>query len=214
MSLNIQQFTVNLFGESTYVVYDDESRQAMIVDAGMTKPYEEAEVDDFIAAKQLQLKYMVNTHLHLDHTFGNRHIEDRYRLSTMAHAADFGLGRDIAGQAAMFHLRGQFFSPTKLVSIDETTRLRLGNDELHVLHVPGHTPGGVAFYAPKSGFVISGDALFAGSIGRADLPGGDYAQLIRSIQTKLLTLPPNTVVYPGHGPATAIGLEMSQNPYL
>ncbi len=214
MSLNVEQFTVNLFGESTFVVWDDATRQAMIIDPGMAKPQEAAMVDQFIEQSRLDLKYLANTHLHLDHCFGNSHVEQRYGLASMAHQSDFELGANIPAQAAMFHLRGEFVSPAKLTPIDEQSVFTLGEEQIRVLHVPGHTPGSVAFYAPKAAWVISGDALFCGSIGRTDLPGGNYAQLVRSISDKLLTLPPETIVYPGHGPSTTVAAELSGNPYL
>lgn len=208
--MEIKQFEFNLFGVNTYIVWDAKSRRAAVIDPGMTSPDEYAVVDSFIADNNLNVARLINTHLHIDHTFGDRHIMNRYGVQLEAHPDDAFLGSRLREQAAMFHLR---VAPEPL-SIDaillQGDVITLGDDSLNVLHIPGHSPGSIVLYNATDGFVITGDVLFCGSIGRTDLPGGNHAALIRGIHEKLLTLPPSTVVYPGHGPATTIARELSQ----
>lgn len=205
--MKIVKFTFNMFGENCYIVYDPESAQAMVVDPGMLTQNEKQALDDFITKNALSVKYLVNTHLHLDHCFGNDHVSKTYGVTTMAHPADTPLGRDITSQARMF---GIFDAETsdisKISPLAEGDVLTLGSGRVEVLNTPGHTPGGISLYLPDDKTVITGDTLFAGGdIGRTDLPGGNYNRLIESIRTKLYTLPPETKVLPGHGPTSTIG---------
>lgn len=198
-----------MFGENCYVVYDPESRQAMIVDPGMLSESEQQKLSGFISTNNLTVKYLVNTHLHLDHTFGNAYIEKTYGVETRAHPADTQLGASLKRQAELF---GIFDAPIDEIGEIETLQdgdtLTLGTNEITVMHTPGHTPGGISLYCPAEGWVITGDTLFAGGgIGRTDLPGGDHARLIDSIKSKLFTLPAETTVIPGHGPISTIGDE-------
>lgn len=207
--MKIVKFRFNMFGENCYVIYDPASRQAMVVDPGMINAAEQQALDSFIASNNLSVKYLVNTHLHLDHAFGNAHVAQTYGLTTRAHAADAPLGADLEMQARQF---GIFNAPIANVDsiepLAEGDTLSLGNNEIRVIHTPGHTPGGIALYAPADGWVITGDSLFAnGGIGRTDLPGGNHAQLIDSLKNKLFTLPGETTVLPGHGPSSTIADE-------
>lgn len=214
MSLKVAQFEFNMFGETTYIVYDTVSREAAVIDPGMINAAEEKRLDTFVEDNNLCLKHIINTHLHIDHSFGINHLRARYGLQLSASPADAFLASRIADQARMFHLPVEASN----VTIDRPMRagdtIRLGSHELHVIEVPGHSPGGLSLYAPDGHFVITGDSLFRGSIGRTDLPGGDHSTLICSVTDRLLTLPDDTTVYPGHGPATTIGDEKRFNPYL
>lgn len=212
--MNVKAFQFNMFGETTYIVWDQASHEAAIIDPGMINDTEREELDNFISEKSLVVKYLINTHLHIDHVFGDRYVKTRYGVAVSAHPADAPLAERITQQAQMFRLPIDTDNVEIENRLNDGDILRLGNEELKVIHVPGHSPGGIALYAPASGFVISGDSLFAGSIGRTDLPGGDYATLIKSIREKLLTLPPETIVYPGHASSTTIDRELHQNPYL
>lgn len=203
-----------MFGVNTYVAYDPVSRQAMIIDPGMTTDAEEKRIADFVDSNRLTVKYIVNTHLHLDHAFGNGRASRRWKLVAMAHQADMPLGLQLPGQARMFGLPGDFEPVTLTEPLDENTVLTLGDETIRVIETPGHSPGGVSLYAPTSGILFSGDSLFNNGIGRTDLPGGSHATLIDSLRRKLLALPGDTVVYPGHGPATTIAHEAATNPYL
>lgn len=198
-----------MFGENCYVVYDPESRQAMIVDPGMISESEQQKLRDFITGNNLQVKYLVNTHLHLDHAFGNAYVAKNYGVKTHANAGDISLGASLKRQAELF---GIFDAPIdeigEVTPIGEGDVLTLGTNRIQVLNTPGHTPGGISLYCPDENWVITGDTLFAGGgIGRTDLPGGNHAQLITSLKTKLFTLPPETKILPGHGPISTIGDE-------
>lgn len=203
-----------MFGEITYVIWDSVSRQAAIIDAGMSNKAEQDAIDSYISANNLSVKYLLNTHLHLDHTFGIKHASEVYGVHLSASPLDEPLSKRIEEQALMFHL------PIKASNVDITHHLHdgdtidLGDSKLIVIEVPGHSPGGLAFYSPADKIVFTGDSLFHSSIGRTDLPGGSHATLVKAVTDKLLSLPPDTVVYPGHGPSTTIAHERAFNPYL
>ena len=212
--LTVQAFQFNAFGETTFVVYDDASRQAAIIDPGMDNENEEAVLDNFIAKNRLEPKYLVLTHLHIDHIWGVPHIKERYGLPVTAHNDGGYLGAIVDAQAQMFGLRN---SPGKIVieqTVDDGDTLQLGDEKLVVYHVPGHSPGGIVLYAPKEKFLIAGDVIFKNSIGRTDLPGGSYKTLVDGIKKKILTLPPETIIYPGHGPSTTVAEEAASNPFI
>ncbi|MDE6267676.1 MAG: MBL fold metallo-hydrolase [Muribaculaceae bacterium] len=212
--IKIKQFTFNLFGESTFVAYDPVSREAAIVDPGISNLSEEERLNDFIEKEHLTVKYLVNTHLHVDHAMGDGLAKKRYGVGVTASGDDAYLGAIIAQQAQMFNLPYKLEAVRIDNEVKEGDRLMLGDNVIEVIHVPGHSAGSIALYAPASHWVIVGDALFKGSIGRTDLPGGDHATLINSIRKKLMTLPDETIVLPGHGPYTTIGEERRSNPYI
>ena len=158
---------------------------------------------------------MINTHLHIDHTLGDDHVERQYGLSLEAAPADSFLGESRDGQARMFHLDFGELKPLRIGrELADGDTIKIGNGTLEVIAVPGHSPGSVALFSPADRFVITGDALFRGSIGRTDLPGGDGDTLRRAIRSRLLTLPADTTVLPGHGPSTMIATERSSNPWI
>ena len=211
--ITIQSFEFNYFQENTFLLYDD-TREAVLIDCGCCRKEEEQKLSAFISDNQLTLKHLLCTHLHVDHTFGNSFIYKTYGLRPEAHKLDVEQLPPADEQARLFGIRQHVEQvPTEKFLVGNEI-IRFGNSELQVLTVPGHSPGSVAFYSQKNGFVIVGDALFAGSIGRTDLWGGDYSQLIRSIQTEILTLPDDTAIYPGHGPASTVAFEKSNNPYI
>ncbi len=213
--LKIKRFEFNLFGVNTYVVFDTATLQAAVVDPGMDNPDICEKFGEWIAAQQLQVVMLVNTHLHIDHTMGNAYVRERYGVGLTACADDAPLGEHIPQQARAFRLRNVPAEPVRPdIEVKQGDFLWLGDEKLEVLQVPGHSPGSIALYSASAGFVITGDALFRGSVGRTDLAGGDHAQLISSIRSRLLSLPPATVVYPGHGPATTIAAELASNPFL
>lgn len=215
--LNVKQFTFNPFGESTFVVYDEASREAAVIDPGMVSAAERSLLDGFIERNKLKITQVINTHLHVDHCFGANYVRRRYGVGLAGHSADAFLGERVAAQTRTFGVIPSEGEPDAVaidVALDEGDTISIGNDSLKVLHVPGHSPGSIALYCADGGFVITGDALFQGSIGRTDLPGGSMEQLVDSIRTKLFTLPDDTLVLPGHGPATTIGDEKKYNPYM
>lgn len=210
--LNVHFFTFNAFSENTYIISNHE-RKCWIVDPGM---YEQREVDaiiSFIDGRELQPVSIINTHAHIDHIFGVKALQDKYGIPFGIHRAEQPVLDSGAATAAMFGLTVGAL-PTADFYIEDGKKLQLGDDEVDVFFTPGHSPGSVSFYYASGGWVLSGDVLFSGSIGRTDLPGGDFDTLIRSIKTHLLTLPDATTVLSGHGPATTVGEERADNPFL
>ncbi|HZF64638.1 MAG TPA: MBL fold metallo-hydrolase [Chitinophagaceae bacterium] len=210
--VTVQSFTFNPVQENTFVLYNEE-RLCCIIDPGCYFASEEMELKAFIDQQQLTPVLLLNTHCHLDHIFGNRFIHNTYGLTLHLHpqekqVLDFG---PVSGQ--MWQLPFDNYEG-KLNYLIDGQVLKLGNDELEVLFTPGHSPGHVCFYCKKQQFLINGDVLFNGSIGRTDLPGGDFKTLEQSIRSRLYTLPEDVVVYAGHGPSTTIGQEMKSNPFV
>lgn len=210
--ITIKTFVFNSFQENTFLLYD-ETNECIIIDAGNNNPNENQQIDDFINENNLTLKAIVNTHGHLDHVMGNSYLVDKYKVPSVAHKSEMPLlerSKDMA-IAFGFDLEEPPV-PTRFVEEDEV--IEFGKSELLVKHVPGHSPGSIALYNEQDNFVIVGDVLFAGGIGRTDLPGGDYDTLINSINQKLFTLNSDTVVYPGHGESTTIHKEKESNPFF
>lgn len=212
--MNIAKFGFSLFGINTYVVYDPVMKKAAIIDPGMINAEEEKALSGFIERNGLEVTHIINTHLHIDHAIGAEFAKNRFPAPLFAHKADEMLGSHLQQQAQMFGMNERAESVSIDSFLEPGEKIRIGNGVLEVLHVPGHSPGSVALYDREGGFVVTGDALFAGSVGRTDLPGGDMRTLIESIRKHLLTLPDDTAVYPGHGPATTIGRERASNPFL
>lgn len=213
--MQVKTFEFNYFGVNTYIVWNEATRETAIIDPGMFKPSEYDIFTEFIKEKGLKIVRLINTHMHIDHIMGDDFVEEHYGVGLTAHRADafWGEARDI--QAAMFHLKNLNTTPIKIdIEVNQGEKIYLGNEWMEVLEVPGHSPGSIALYCSHDNFVITGDALFDGSIGRTDLHGGDFKILIGSIKNRLLTLPPQTIVYPGHGPQTTIGKEIESNPFL
>lgn len=212
--MNVSRFTFNMFGVNTYILWDNESRDAVIVDPGMTNENEYKQIDDFVCDNSLKLCHLINTHMHIDHSFGVSYIFRTYGLELEGNIDDQFLAERIKQQAEMFGLPMEVDDLKINTALVDGECIKVGSESLFVIHIPGHSPGGIALYAPESGFLISGDSLFQRSIGRTDLPGGDYNQLINSLRLKIMTLPSDIVVYPGHGPETTIKDEKDFNPYL
>ena len=210
--LSVQPFTFNPVQENTYIVYND-AKECCIIDPGCYFASEEQQLVDFVESNGLRPLFLLNTHCHLDHIFGNRFIHKRYGLSLHLHklekpVLDHG---PISGQ--MWQLPFDNYDGD-LKYIDEGDTIKIGNEVMEILFTPGHSPGSVCFYSREHKFLIGGDVLFQGSVGRTDLPGGDFATLEESIKTKLYTLPEDVIVHPGHGESTTIGEEMKTNPFV
>ncbi len=213
--LRYKSFEFNLFGVNTYIIWDEDTLDAAIIDPGMSNASEESEIARFIADRKLKPAMLINTHLHVDHAMGDAWVEKKYGLSLCAGAEDEFLGRSLDDQLRLFHLQPGPFEPLELGrELHDGDTLTLGHTTLEVIAVPGHSPGSIALYSPADRLVITGDTLFRGSIGRSDLPGGDGDTLRRSIRSKLLTLPADTIVLPGHGPSTMIAGERNSNPWI
>ncbi len=212
--MKIQVFTVNPFGENTYIVWNETSKNAAIIDPGCYNSRERKAITDFVTEEGLNIQHLLNTHMHIDHSAGNNFIEEKYGVKTTCNNGDQMLADAAEQQAQRFHFPYDGGKITIGNNINDGDILNVADSECHVIQIPGHTKGHVAYYFPKDGVVFSGDALFKMSIGRTDLPGGNYQELIESIEEKLLTLPRETVVLPGHGSSTTIGFEQTNNPYL
>jgi hydroxyacylglutathione hydrolase len=209
----IKTFVFNTFQENTYLLYDNVARVCKVVDPGMSSLKEKDEFDHFLSIHQLAIEAIVNTHCHVDHVLGCRYLQEKYNIPFLTH-------RDELSLLEKASLYGDFFGlevgtpPVPDGFISENDEIQIGGSVLSIIHVPGHSEGSVTFFSAEQGFLIAGDVLFRGSIGRTDLPGGDYETLTGNIKSKLLTLPPGVVVYPGHGPSTTIGQEAKTNPFL
>lgn len=212
--LKIKTFIFNPFGETTYVVFNPVTYDAVVIDPGMGDCEENAAFDAFIADTHLNIQGIVNTHMHLDHCFGANYVRDKYGVAVAAHVADAFLGSNIDDQARKFGVRLKGRDVIIDAPLADGDKIQIGDDSLTVIHTPGHSPGGICLYSPNGGFLIAGDTLFKGSIGRTDLPGGNLNQLLNSIKTRLLSLRGETIVFPGHGPSTTIEDERLHNPFL
>jgi len=211
--MTIKLFTFNPFQENTYIIYD-ETNQSVIIDAGCLNDGEKRLLKNYFDENKLILNRLINTHLHLDHQFGNKFVYDTFGVAPEAGQEDEFLLDNVVAQARSFGLPINEDAQALGGYITENQEIKFGNSTLKAIHVPGHSPGSMAFYSEKEGVLFAGDVLFQGSIGRTDLPKGDYATLISSITKKILLLPDSTVVYCGHGPTTTIGSEKRNNPYL
>jgi glyoxylase-like metal-dependent hydrolase (beta-lactamase superfamily II) len=208
----IKTFVFNPFQENTYLIYD-ETKECIIVDAGCYTADEQNELAAFINQNNLTVRQIVNTHGHVDHVLGNAFVKAQYKASIAANPEDYSLMQSASAHAIMYGLTIDDV-PGIDINLNHGDTIRFGETSLKVIHTPGHSQGGICLLSEADNFILSGDTLFRSSIGRTDLPGGDYDQLINSIETQLLTLSPETKVYPGHGEPTTIGWEKQNNPFL
>lgn len=210
--ISIKRFTFNTFMVNTYLLWD-ETKQCIVIDAACYDPGEQTELAAFIRNEGLILKRNLNTHCHIDHVLGNGFIHHEFGIAPEYHAGSVPFFETALEIGYSFGFRiDSIPSPARFLADGET--VSWGNSTLTVLYTPGHAEGSVCFYSAGDGFVITGDVLFKDTIGRTDLPSGDFDQLMNSIRTRLFTLPPETIVYPGHGPETTIGYEMANNPFI
>lgn len=209
--LQIQSFVFNPFQENTFVLFD-ETKECIIIDPGCSDESENAELSAFITHHKLKVKLLLNTHCHIDHVLGNRFVKETWNVSLLIPSGELSVlkAAEVYAPSYGFHLY-QHQAPDAFLEDGDT--IKVGNQSLSVLLVPGHSPGHVAFYNEKNATLIGGDVLFYNSIGRTDLPGGNHQQLLNSIHTRLFTLPDNVKIYPGHGPETTIGFEKKTNPF-
>lgn len=209
--IRIQSFVFNPFQENTYVIYDG-TKDAVVVDPGCYDQDEKREIADFIAGNNLSIKMLLNTHCHIDHVLGNSFIKEKFDTKLYIHQTEefvLHAQKILAPHYGMHHYeeaKPDYF-------LKEGDRVKFGDQDFSVLFVPGHSPGHIAFYNEKEKVVLAGDVLFQNSIGRTDLPGGNFDTLMKSIHEKLFTLPDDVSVYPGHGPITRIGVEKRTNPF-
>lgn len=210
--LTVKVFSFNPVQENTYILYN-EKKQCCIIDPGCYFPEEEHKLKSFIDQNALKPVLLLNTHCHLDHVFGNKFVHDQWGLILHIHEREKLVLEMAPATGELWQLPFENYEG-KLVFIPEDSTINIGDDELEIRFTPGHSPGHVCFYDEAEGFAVSGDVLFNGSIGRTDLPGGDFDTLISSIQTQLFMMPDETKIYSGHGPMTTVGLEKMNNPFV
>lgn len=210
--IKVEKFVVNPLGENSFVLSDN-TKECVFIDPGFYYGEEQDELKYYIERNGLKPVKIINTHCHFDHIMGVDFIRDEYKIPFMAHADDAFWIEKAVDQGKMF---GFDMKPVKPIDafIEEGKTIEFGETSLDVIHVPGHAPGHVVFYSKNDNILIAGDVLFYGSIGRTDLPGGDFNTLISNIKGKLFALPDITKVYCGHGQETTLGFEKGNNPFL
>ena len=208
----IKRFVFNDFRVNTYILYDS-SYEAVIVDGAANSHTEIKEIYDFIQDNHLIPKYIINTHGHLDHVCGNYYLESHFRIPILMNFEDNFLIENALDLSKTFGYVIEQPPPADK-NIKDNDLIKFGDTILQVIALPGHTPGGIGLYCEEEKFVITGDSLFLEGIGRTDLPGGNFDQLMNSIIKRLFVLPDNTVVYPGHGPDTTVKDEKKYNPFF
>lgn len=210
--INLHFFTFGPFQENTYILWD-ETKECIILDPGNSNATENKKLSDFISQNQLTPKRLILTHGHVDHISGNKYVFDTYGLLPEVHQDDVYFIEKHSATASMYGIPAEQ-SPMPKSFIKEGDTISFGNSTLKTLHTPGHSPGSLSFYSTEDSFIIGGDVLFYGSIGRSDLPMGNHETLIQSIKEKLMPLGDHMKVYSGHGMATTIGFERMNNPFL
>ncbi len=211
--LQLESLVFNPFSENTFIIHD-ETKECVIVDPGCSNAAEEDRLFGYIDSHQLKPLMVINTHGHVDHVVGNNAVKRRYGIMVAAHPDMHNDFIQAKRQAVWLGMQpvGDIDLPD--VDLQDDQEIKVGNGMLEVICTPGHAQGSISLYARAEGWVLTGDALFCRSIGRTDLPGGDFSTLRESIRTRLFTLPDETEVFPGHGESTTIGEEKNFNPFV
>lgn len=210
--LHIKSFTFNPFQENTYLIYD-ELGEATLIDPGCYETEEQLDLLNFISEKKLKVTQLVNTHCHVDHVLGNFWAKKTFGLPLGIHKNEISVLKSVEVYGPNYGFTNYQTTEADYF-LNEGEALKVGNESLKILFVPGHAPGHLVFYHEPSKQAIVGDTIFHGSIGRTDLPGGNHTLLISKIKSELLTLPDETVLYPGHGPSTTVAFEKASNPFV
>lgn len=209
---HVHQLTFGPFAENTYVISDNDGK-AIVIDPGMYDAAENARFFEYLNAQNLTPVKLLLTHAHLDHVFGVNWVHQQYGLAPLLHADDKFIYDNATSMARQYGLSMADLVEVNLGLQDDSTFV-FGGSSFEIKLAPGHSPGSVCFYNVQEKYIISGDVLFQGSVGRTDLPGGNYETLMKSIRNKLLSLSDDVIVYSGHGPLTTIGQERISNPFL
>lgn len=210
--ITIQGFVFNPFTENTYILYD-ETKECILIDPGCSNEEERKELVEFIKEENLKPVKLLNTHCHIDHVFGNSFVAKKYNLGLEIHKEDLQVLHSLPQVSHLYGLNAEeSVEPSNF--LNEGDVVKFGNSSLEIFFTPGHSPGSISFYNKEEKFIIGGDVLFHGSIGRTDLPGGDHETLLNSIREKLFTLADDFTVFSGHGGETTIGFEKKNNPFL
>lgn len=210
--MKLANYTFNDFYENAYVLYD-ETGSCVIIDPGCNSFEEEARISHFIESNNLKPERLINTHCHIDHVLGNLFISNKYNLPLEIHKGEQTVLDFVPQMSSMYGIPFKG-NPSNIKYIEAGEDIHFGNTVLQVLFTPGHSPASLSFFHEASKTLIAGDVLFEGSIGRTDLPGGDFDTLINSIKEQFYPLGDDVKVYPGHGKATSIGQERMTNPFL
>lgn len=211
--MRIKSFTFNPFQENTFIIYDD-TKECIIIDPGFYEENEKNEFISFINKNNLTPTKLINTHCHIDHILGNDFVTKEWNLNINIHEKESEILEKSKEVATMYGFNRYIYPNQEVSFISEKNKIRFGSTKLNILFVPGHSPGHICLYNKKEKSLISGDVVFQGSIGRTDLPGGNYDMLMHSIVKKILPLPHEVQIYPGHGPVTNLGFEKEHNPFL
>lgn len=211
--MKIKQFQFNDISVNTYIVWDSQTLDAVIIDPGCYYPQEEQTLKQFVEDNRLNINHILNTHLHFDHIFGNNFVEETFGVAAKAHSADMPWLLQIGRRLASFGIQyNKSVNPIKPENfLQEGDVIRFGRHTFQILHIPGHSPGSLVYYCKEENTLFCGDVLFKGSLGRYDFADSNGTALVQGIRQKLFTLPDNTVVYSGHGPSTTIGIEKVYN---
>tara|TARA_B100001113_G_scaffold343080_1_gene329999 strand:+ start:258 stop:896 length:639 start_codon:yes stop_codon:yes gene_type:complete len=211
--MKIKSFTFNNFQENTYVLYD-ETKECIIIDPGCYSQEEKIILSEFIINNKLNPVKLINTHCHIDHVLGNQYAIKKWSLDLYLHKDSIPLLKQTKNISEVYGFYDFEESPEPKHYLEHKQIIKFGLQEINVLHTPGHAPGHICLYNKTSNLLIAGDLIFKGSVGRTDLPGGNYETLINSIKTEIILLPENTKIYSGHGPSTILGNEKKNNPYM
>ena len=211
--MKIKQFQFNDISVNTYIVWDSQTLDAVIIDPGCYYPQEEQTLKQFVEDNKLNINHILNTHLHFDHIFGNNFAEETFGVAAKAHHADMPWLQQIDRRLASFGIQyNKSVNPIKPENfLQEGDTVSFGRHTFNILHIPGHSPGSLVYYCKEENILFCGDVLFKGSLGRYDFADSNGTALVQGIRQKLFTLPDNTVVYSGHGPSTTIGIEKVYN---
>lgn len=211
--MKIKSFIFNPFQENTYVVYDS-TKECVIIDPGCYTTVEKNILKKFIVSENLKPVKLINTHCHIDHILGNKFANERWNIELYIHKADLPTLENAKNIAEIYGLKDYEKSPHPKHFLKESDNLTFGKSNFKVLFTPGHAPGHICLYNKENNLLIAGDLIFQKSVGRTDLPGGNYETLINSISKKILPLPNETRIYCGHGPTSHLGFEKEHNPFL
>ena len=211
--MKVKSFTFNPFQENTYIVYDN-SKECIIIDPGCYTNSEEKQIEDFIIKEELVPVMLINTHCHIDHILGNKFVHETWGLQLNMHKQEAPVLESSDATSKMYALDNFKGSNYPKTFLNENKKISFGETTLSILFTPGHSPGHICLYSKKNNLIISGDLIFKGSIGRTDLPGGDYNTIIQSINSKIIELPNETKIFCGHGPSTYLENEKKNNPFL
>lgn len=211
--IKILQYTSNPFQENAYIVYDEESATCMVIDPGCYTRREKEEFQSLISDHGLKPVFLINTHCHIDHILGNHDIYTKYQLPLHTSQGEWDVYEQNRQWGKVYDINCDP-APNQVIIIKEGDTISLGSSMFQIISCPGHSPDGICIYQPESNFLVSGDVLFEGSIGRTDLPGGNHDLLLKNIKEKLYILPDETLIFSGHGAITSIGHEKKYNPFV